>query len=168
VSAGTEFVCPSVTSDGFYEIANRQSAGALALADAIKAGNRNVRYLEGIGHGFCVADVTPERVRVDFVHLTSTTHADDPRLDPKAGARIAASWQSVRGARAVSLASGAMGARSDAPRTLPVRRRTVRPDSAGPVVPTGNQLASTGGRELLAGAGAAALVGLAAVRARLR
>jgi alkaline phosphatase D len=167
VSAGTEYVCPSVTSDGFYEVANRQTAGALGLADAIKAANRNVRYLDGIGHGFCVADVTPQRVRVDFVHLTSTAYANDPRLDPRAGARVAASWQSVHGERAVSQATTAMGPRSDQPRRLPVPRRTVRTASAAAVT-AGPELASTGGSELVAGVGAAALLGLAAVRARLR
>ncbi len=116
-SVGTEFVCPSITSDGFYEIAQRQSAGATALTTAVQAANRHIRFLEGIHHGFCVTDVTPARVQVDYVWISSTTSPSDPRLDPAATASVGASWQTVKGSRVVSPAAASLGARADRPRT---------------------------------------------------
>jgi hypothetical protein len=152
-----------VSSDGFYEVAQRQTAGALGLVTAIKTANRNVRFLDGISHGFCVADVTPARVHVDYVWLSSAADPTDPRLDPRATASIGASWQSVRGSRVVSSATSAMGARSDQPRTLP-RRRTRA--AAPPVAAPTRSLPTTGGAPVMAAAGAAALATAALARLR--
>ncbi len=67
-SAGVEFVCPSVTSDGFYELV-RQSlpagtpgpvavATTKGVATAVAGTNPWVKYLDGVGHGFVLVDVT--------------------------------------------------------------------------------------------------------------
>jgi alkaline phosphatase D len=126
-SAGVEFVCPSISSDGFYEVAQRQAAGAMALSTGIQAANRHVRFLEGIHHGVCVMDVTPARVQVDFVYATSTVHPEDPRLDALAVGGVGASWQSMKGSHVVSSAAAPLGARSDNPRVLAAPRRAAAP-----------------------------------------
>lgn len=125
VSGGTEFVCPSVTSDGFYEIV-RGSTGlpaeaSVVAAQGVAAGVRAlspwVRYLDGVGHGFVVLDVTPERVQADY-HLTPlpTSARPDPRLDRSALPTYATSYQTLAGTRAVVPAAGPVPARSDEPR----------------------------------------------------
>lgn len=169
-SAGVEFVCPSISSDGFYEIAQRQTSGAIALSTAIQAANRHVRFLEGIHHGACVADVTPARVQVDYVWASSTVHPEDPRLDAKAVGSVGASWQTVKGSRVVSQASAPLGPRSDNPRVLarprgPASVTTAAAPAAAPVVAR-RSLPSTGGSEGV-GVVAVGLVGAAlALRGR--
>ncbi|GAB3678194.1 alkaline phosphatase D family protein [Angustibacter aerolatus] len=123
--AGVEFVCPSVTSDGFYEgfaAAAAQSPEAAvvavgAAAAAVRATNPWIRYLDGVGHGFVVVDVTPERVQADF-HLTPlpTSARPDPRVDPTALPAYATSWVTRAGSRRVVEGRGPVGARSDEPR----------------------------------------------------
>ncbi len=126
-SVGVEFVCPSVTSDGFYEIAaggtptpaNTVSAafGAAVAAGAVKQLNPWVKYLDGVGHGYTLVDVTPERVQADF-YLTPapTTAVPDPRTDPKGRLAVAGSVQTPVGTRRVLPAAGPVGPRSDQPR----------------------------------------------------
>ncbi len=123
-SVGVEFVCPSVTSDGFKEVLG-SAAAATATTGAFQAANPWVRYLEGIGHGFAVLDVTPERVQTDFVFLRSGGDkglAVDPRTDPAATVGYETSFVSVRGSRQVSGPVGQLGPRSDEPRTAGRRR----------------------------------------------
>ncbi|MEI4270641.1 alkaline phosphatase D family protein [Klenkia sp. LSe6-5] len=117
-SVGVEFVCPSVTSDGFKE-ALGTSAAALAATTAFQVANPWIRYLEGIGHGFAVVDVTPERVQTDFWFIRSGGDkglALDPRTDPAATVGFESAWQSVQGSRQVSGPVGQLGPRSDRPR----------------------------------------------------
>ena len=125
-SAGVEFVCPSVTSDGFYELVSRsQPSGATAtgavgatraITSAVQATNPWIRYLDGIGHGFTIIDVTPDRVQADF-HLTPTptTAVPDPRIDPTIKPVYARSWQTEAGSRKLSSVSGEVGERADDP-----------------------------------------------------
>ncbi|GAA1431808.1 alkaline phosphatase D family protein [Microlunatus lacustris] len=123
-SAGVEFVCPSVTSDGFYELvraARPGTAGAAVsttrgLTAAVSTANPWVRYLDGIGHGYTLIDVTPERVQADY-HLTPepTDERPDPRIDPTVEPVHARSWQTTAGSRRVSAAAGPVGERSDRP-----------------------------------------------------
>ncbi|HEY5820730.1 MAG TPA: alkaline phosphatase D family protein [Propionibacteriaceae bacterium] len=125
-SAGVEFVCPSVTSDGFYEIARASLpadtppanavAATRAATSAVSSTNPWVRYLDGIGHGYTLIDVTPDRVQADY-YLTPTPSADrpDPRVDPSAEPEYARSWQTKAGSRRVSAADGPVGGRSDKP-----------------------------------------------------
>ncbi|MGY1839531.1 MULTISPECIES: alkaline phosphatase D family protein [unclassified Modestobacter] len=125
-SVGVEFVCPSVTSNGFKEAVG-SAAAATATTAAFQAANPWVRYLEGIGHGFVVLDVTPERVQADFWFIQSNGDkglAVDPRLDPQATVGYETSFASVKGSRKVSGPVDRLGARSDSPRSarVPVHR----------------------------------------------
>ena len=124
-SAGVEFVCPSVTSDGFYELVRASQPGATAaqavattrgVTAAVTAQNPWVRYLDGVGHGYTLVDVTPERVQADY-HLTPTPTQEqpDPRVDPAVEPEYARSWQTLAGSRRVTAAVGPVGRRSDQP-----------------------------------------------------
>ncbi len=126
-SAGVEFVCPSVTSDGFYEAVRRSSptapvassvATANGLTRAVSATNPWIRYLDGVGHGYTLIDVTPERVQADYFLTPVPTDAQpDPRVDPDGEPVYRTSWQTRSGSRRVSSASGPVGERSDLPRS---------------------------------------------------
>ncbi len=123
-SVGVEFVCPSVTSDGFKEVLG-SAAAATATTGAFQAANPWVRYLEGIGHGFAVLDVTPERVQTDFFFLRSNGDkgfAVDPRTDPAATVAYETSYTSAKGSRQVAGPAQRLGPRSDQPRTASPRR----------------------------------------------
>ena len=122
--AGVEFVCPSVTSDGFYEIVRGilqgplLSIGAVELAGGIlKMLNPSLEHFDGIGHGFALIDVTPERVQADY-HYLPRPRIDypDPRLDDSATTAHASSWQTLAGTREVIAADSPVGERSDEPR----------------------------------------------------
>ena len=118
-SVGVEFVCPSVTSDGFKEVVG-SAAGAQAATVAFRAANPWVRYLEGIGHGFAVLDVTPKRVQTDFWFVRSNGDKGvltDVRLDPAATVAFETAFVSEKGSRRVSGPVGELGPRADAPRT---------------------------------------------------
>ncbi len=112
-SVFVEFVGPSITSDGFKEVLGG-SAQATAAAAAVVATNPWLKKLDGIGHGFCVLDVTRKRVQCDWYFLESAE--DDPRVDPNATTALAFSYQTVAGSRRVSPAAGPVGPRSDQPR----------------------------------------------------
>ena len=118
-SAGVVFVCPSVTSDGFEEVLG-SAAAAVATTGAFQATNPWIRFLEGIGHGFAVLDVTPERVQTDFWFIRSGGDkglAVDPRTDPSATVAYETSYASTRGSRQVSGPVPQLGPRSDQPGT---------------------------------------------------
>ena len=85
-SAGVEFVCPSVTSDGFFEVlgGTAQLAGqppevvVAVTRQAIGAAqqlNPWLKYIDGVSHGYVVIDVTPERVQADYHHTPVPTSA---------------------------------------------------------------------------------------------
>ena len=125
-SAGVEFVCPSVTSDGFYELVSASAKGAPApavvqrtrgLTTAVASANPWVRYLDGVGHGFVVLDVTSRWVHADY-YLTPvpTAALPDPRVDPAVLPSYATSWRTLRRTRRVVGAEGPVGRRSDEPR----------------------------------------------------
>lgn len=124
---GVEFVCPSVTSDGFYELVQdavpvgTPAEGAVAATRGATAGvqasNPWIKYLDGLGHGYTLIDVTPERVQADFFHTpVPTTARPDPRVDPAVEPTYAISWQTRAGSRRVSRAIGPVGPRTDQPR----------------------------------------------------
>jgi len=126
--SGVEFVCPSVTSDGFYELvraslpAGTPTATAVAttqgITGAVAATNPWIKYLDGVGHGYTLIDVTPDRVQADFYLTPTPTEAEpDPRIDPVVRPGYARSWQTVAGSRRISAATGPVGARSDQPAT---------------------------------------------------
>ncbi|WP_299036430.1 alkaline phosphatase [uncultured Pseudokineococcus sp.] len=118
-SAGVEFVCPSVTSNGFREILGSAAAAQRSTA-AFQGRNPWIRYLDGIGHGFVVLDVTPERVQADFHFIRSGGDKGfdvDPRLDPEATTAHETSYVTLRGSRRVSGPVAELGPRSDGPRS---------------------------------------------------
>jgi alkaline phosphatase D len=118
-SVGVEFVCPSVTSNGFKESLGGSAVAAEAATAAFRTANPWIRYLEGIGHGFAVLDVTPDRVQTDFWFIRSGGDkglAVDPRLDPLATVGFESGWQSLRGSRQISGPVAQLGPRSDRPR----------------------------------------------------
>ena len=133
VSAGVEFVCPSVTSDGFYELVRAaQPAGTpiqtllsatRSVTGAVAGANPWVLYLDGIGHGYTLIDVTPDRVQADY-YLTPAPSAaqPDPRIDPDVEPGYDRSFQTLAGSRRVSPAVGAVADRSDYPVRGPDRR----------------------------------------------
>ncbi|WP_380165994.1 alkaline phosphatase D family protein [Jannaschia sp. R86511] len=128
-SVGVEFVCPSVTSDGFKEVLGGSAATAAVVTRAFQAANPWVAHLEGIGHGFAVLDVTPERVQTDFWYIRSDGDkglAVDPRLDPDATVGHESSWVSLKGSRRVDGPVAALGPRSDEPRAASGRPRAQR------------------------------------------
>ena len=152
-SVGVEFVCPSVTSDGFSEILGGDQP-ATAATTGLQATNPHIKYLDGIGHGYAVLDVTPERVQTDFWFVSD-------REDPRATQRFAAAWASQRGTRALAAAPGPVGARSDRPRTAtavaarPARANAVPTPASGTLPTTGGSSAAVAAAALLAGAVAA-------------
>jgi len=129
-SAAVEFVCPSVTSDGFYEVlgGTPQLAGAPAevvvnvTRQAIGAAqqlNPWLKYIDGVSHGFVVIDVTPERVQADYHHTPVPTNAaPDPRVDPTVVPTYSRSLQTLAGTHQLTAASGPVGARSDQPASM--------------------------------------------------
>lgn len=115
-----------MTSDGFYEAIRKAQPSGTAVADAVattrqstgavSAANPWIRYLDGLGHGYTLVDVTRQRVQADW-YLTPVPSADqpDPRLDPDVEPAYASSWQTRAGTRLVSAAGGPVGERSDEP-----------------------------------------------------
>lgn len=112
-SVFVEFVGPSITSDGFKEVLGG-SAAATAVGAALVATNPWLKKFDGIGHGYCVLDVTRPRVQCDWYFLVSTN--PDPRVDPDATTGHAFSYQTVAGSKRVSPAAGPVGPRADQPR----------------------------------------------------
>ena len=126
-SAGVEFVTPSVTSDGFYELSatvvppGTPPEQRVALVGGVVAQIRGLnpwtKYLDGIGHGFLVVDVTPERVQADYFHTPTPSSAlPDPRVARNVVPTYKVSMQTLAGSRAVTPASAPVGTRSDRPR----------------------------------------------------
>ncbi|MGI8535930.1 MAG: alkaline phosphatase D family protein [Mycobacteriales bacterium] len=117
-SVGVEFVCPSITSDGFKEVLG-SAVTAQVVTGLFQTSNPWVRYLEGIGHGFAVLDVTPDRVQTDFFFIRTDGDKGlltDPRTDPAATVGYETSFASTKGSRQVSGPVGQLGPRSDEPR----------------------------------------------------
>lgn len=127
--AAVEFVTPSVTSDGFYEqvaplLQARNPAvtpeEVVATVEQLISSSRQVnpwvRYLDGVGHGFSVLDVTEERVQADFYLTPVPTSAQpDPRVVPTALPTYSTSWLTVKGTSTLTRANAPVGPRADNP-----------------------------------------------------
>lgn len=73
-SAATEFVVTSVTSDNLDDILNVEpQTVSLAAADAIRAANRHVKWVDLDSHGYGVLDVTAERAQMDYYTVSDKT-----------------------------------------------------------------------------------------------
>lgn len=78
-TAGVEFVCTSVTSNNLKDITGSPArTTSIAVEEAIKAGNRHVKYLDFDDHGFSVLDVTPERAQMDWWIIGDRADRDTP------------------------------------------------------------------------------------------
>ena len=157
-SVAVEFVCPSVTSDGFSESLGGDQAATL-LTTGIQTQNPHVRYLDGISHGYGVLDVTPEAVQCDFWFIAD-------REDPKASVAFETAWRSVKGTRSLVQADGPVGARSDQPRSAArAAAPTAASASASAPAAAAAQLPATGLTATAGAAAALAAAGLLAARA---
>ena len=105
-SVATEFVGPSITADNLNEILGTppRSPASIGAETAFKDTNRHVKLLEFDSHGYCVVDVTSERVQTDWFFLAD-------RTNPNSAQRFATSWLTRAGTNAVQPASGPLGAR---------------------------------------------------------
>ncbi len=83
-SMGVEFVCPSVTSDGFKEAL--AGLGILpqlpALLGATLQINPHIKLLDGVGHGCCVIEVRQEHTQCDWIYTTSAMTDERWDLSP--------------------------------------------------------------------------------------
>ena len=94
-TAGTEFVCTSVTSNNLDDLTNSPPRTTSLVVEAgIQANNRHVRYLDFDSHGYSVLDVTPRRVQMDCYVISD-------RADPRATSSWSASWATVSGSQRV-------------------------------------------------------------------
>ncbi|WP_341924952.1 alkaline phosphatase D family protein [Nocardioides psychrotolerans] len=95
-SVAVEFVCTSVTSDNLKDVLGTppRSAPNLAAEAAILAANQHIKYLNFDDHGFCVLDVTAERVQCDWFVIGS-------RSDRRAPVTWTRSFRSLAGSSTV-------------------------------------------------------------------
>lgn len=104
-SAGVEFVASSVTSNNLKDILNvPPRTGSLAVESVIRLANRHVKYLDFDSHGYCVLDVTPARVQMDWF-------VTGPREQRDAGTTHAVSFQTLAGTNTISRATSPVGGR---------------------------------------------------------
>ncbi|MET9024477.1 alkaline phosphatase D family protein [Nocardia sp. NPDC004168] len=83
VTAGAEFVVPSVTSTSIGDMVHTNSA---PIAEAIKTVNRHLRYVELDSHGYGVLEITPDHAQMDWYYLLDVA---DPNSDVRYGASFA-------------------------------------------------------------------------------
>ncbi|MET7967261.1 alkaline phosphatase D family protein [Micromonospora sp. NPDC005305] len=85
--AAAEFVVPSVTSDNVNDFLRLPAGNPLSQLGAglLRSTNPHVRWAELDGHGYGVLDVTPQRCRMDWYHLTDRTSSTS-------GSRWVAGW----------------------------------------------------------------------------
>lgn len=112
-SRAVEFVCPSVTSDGFPE------GSSAILSPLIPLANPHIKYSELETHGFVLFDVTHERTQAEYFYVQGVkSEADSLTALPAK-------------TRAFSVASGTNLVQSDQPLSL---ARTLRTALYSPVV----------------------------------
>ncbi|MGW0733377.1 alkaline phosphatase D family protein [Streptomyces sp. NPDC002851] len=97
-SAATEFVVTSVTSDNIDDLLHVEPHTVSPVAaEAIKAANRHVRWIDMDSHGYGVLDVTADRTQMDYYVLSD-------RKDPAATASWARSYRTLSGTQRVERA----------------------------------------------------------------
>ncbi|NNG21143.1 alkaline phosphatase D family protein [Naumannella sp. ID2617S] len=150
--AGVEFVCPSITSDGLYEFARQavQSptlslAAVTAAEPVLRVLNPSLQYFNGVGHGYILIDVTPQRVQADYYYTPTPSETDpDPRRRRDAAVTYASSWQTLAGSRVATEARGPVGARRDQPYAAPCQPQST-PTAPGTQSPPSPGAPSTHG-----------------------
>lgn len=169
-SHGVEFVVPSVTSSSFYQtLGYEYRTGSIAIEQASMLANPHIRYVEGDTHGYCILDITPERVQNQWWHAH---HVEDPEATQD---DVATAWETRAGDRhltgPVEPATAPGGDPGAPPATppdpAPSSDPAAAPAPAPPSTPASavaGALPATGGGPMLLGLGA---IGAAAVlRAR--
>lgn len=90
-SVATEFVCSSITSNNVDDfIGTPPRTMSLALEAAIQTENPHVRFVNLDDHGYCVLQVTPAMVQMDW-------YAISDRADKDATSRLLTSWAVASG-----------------------------------------------------------------------
>ncbi|MCR6030332.1 alkaline phosphatase [Nocardioides sp. zg-579] len=94
-TAGVEFVCSSVTSDNLKDILGvPPRTASRAVEQVIRTANPHIKYLDFDSHGYCVLDVTPARVQMDWYVIGS-------RLDRRTTATWSRSFATRAGTNTV-------------------------------------------------------------------
>lgn len=108
-SLATEFVCPSVTSDGFKEVLAGLglSSQLPLLLGATLSINPHLEYLDGVHHGCCVMQATPSGVQADYVYTTSSLGGDE-RWDPNPTFVVGGKYRTLAGSKQVTAAPTAI------------------------------------------------------------
>lgn len=106
-SVAVEFVAPGISSPSVQTSASQVMPGSGEALDAIltanlTAGNPWVKYSEGFHTGYAVVDFDARRVQCDYWHLADATQRNST-------VELAASWECLRGSRAVTESSTPLG-----------------------------------------------------------
>jgi alkaline phosphatase D len=100
-TVGVELVATSVTSNNLDDLTGSPPrTTSLAVEDAIKAGNRHVKYLDFDSHGYSVLTITPEETQMDW-YVTSD------RADQAATSTWSTGWCVAAGSSKLTAARGA-------------------------------------------------------------
>lgn len=167
-SVGVEFIAPAVTSPGLAETLALSGAPGTEAVDVVfeanlASANPWCQFHEGVRQGYGVVEFTSELTHYDFHLLVD-------RQDAATAQTVAASWQSVRGADAISETTTAMPDRArpasaalpaPAPSPTPAPAPSPTPTSAPAPTPAAPTLPTTG-----AGLAAAAVVAAVAAARR--
>ena len=99
-TVGVELVATSVTSNNLDDLTGSPPrTSSLAVEDAIKAGNRHVKYLDFDSHGYSVLTITPQETQMDW-YVTSD------RADQAATSTWSAGWRVAVGSNRLTAATG--------------------------------------------------------------
>ncbi|GAB2874316.1 alkaline phosphatase D family protein [Myroides odoratimimus subsp. xuanwuensis] len=103
-TAGVEFVCSSVTSNNLKDILNvKPHTLSITVETIIKTANPHIKYLNFDDHGYCVLDVTPKRVQMDWFVIGD-------RADRRAASKWTASFATLAGTNKVVRVDAPVGA----------------------------------------------------------
>jgi alkaline phosphatase D len=99
-TVGVELVATSVTSNNLDDLTGSPPrTSSLAVEDAIRAGNRHVKYLDFDSHGYSVLTITPQETQMDW-YVTSD------RADQAATSTWSTGWKVAVGSNRLTAATG--------------------------------------------------------------
>jgi alkaline phosphatase D len=98
-TVGVELVATSVTSNNLDDLTGSPRTSSLAVEDAIRAGNRHVKYLDFDSHGYSVLTITPQETQMDW-YVTSD------RADQAATSTWSTGWKVAVGSNRLTAATG--------------------------------------------------------------
>lgn len=127
-SAAVEIVCTSVTSNNLQETLMSDEAVAVVNA-AIIAANQNVQHTDQSGHGYCLLDVTPQRVLAEWWETgTARARSTEENLE--------ATYQTLSGTQHLIPALAASDPPADQPEPAPNHPPMDGPAPVVPEIPT--------------------------------